>query len=275
MDISIGFSPCPNDTYIFYAMVHSKIDTRGYNFIPHMADVEELNQMARSYKLPITKISFNAYLDLTDRYLLLDSGGALGEGCGPLLISKQPMSMKDLEDKTIAIPGEKTTANFLLDYSITTPVHKKIYLFSEIEDAILSNSVDAGVIIHENRFTYQEKGLHCIQDLGSYWEETTNSPIPLGGIIADRSLNPALLPHLSTIIRQSIEYADAHTEEVLQYVEQYAQEMDHEVMLQHIGLYVNHYSKSLGSGGRRAVQTLFDEAQRSSRITDIRDPFES
>ena len=275
MDISIGFSPCPNDTYIFYAMVHGKIDTRGYNFIPYMADVEELNQMARSYKLPITKISFNAYLDLTDRYLLLDSGGALGEGCGPLLISKRPLSLEDLEDNTIAIPGEKTTANFLLDYSISVPVQKKIYLFSEIEDAVLSQEVDAGVIIHENRFTYQEKGLHCIQDLGTYWEGTTNSPIPLGGIIADRSLDPALLPHLSTIIRQSIEYADAHGEEVMQYVEQYAQEMDHEVMLQHIGLYVNHYSKSLGSGGRRAVETLFREALRSGRIEDIRDPFES
>lgn len=275
MDISIGFSPCPNDTYIFYAMVHGKIDTRGYNFIPYMADVEELNQMARSYKLPITKISFNAYLDLTDRYLLLDSGGALGEGCGPLLISKRPLSLEDLPDKTIAIPGEKTTANFLLDYSISVPVQKKIYLFSEIEDAVLSQAVDAGVIIHENRFTYQQKGLHCIQDLGAYWEETTNSPIPLGGIIADRSLDPALLPHLSAIIRQSIEYADAHGEEVMQYVEQFAQEMDHEVMLQHIGLYVNHYSKSLGSGGRRAVETLFREALRSGRIEVIRAPFES
>ena len=275
MDISIGFSPCPNDTYIFYAMVHGKIDTRGYNFIPYMADVEELNQMARSCKLPITKISFNAYLDLTDRYLLLDSGGALGEGCGPLLISKRPLSLEDLADKTIAIPGEKTTANFLLDYSISVPVQKKIYLFSEIEDAVLSQAVDAGVIIHENRFTYQQKGLHCIQDLGTYWEETTNSPIPLGGIIADRSLDPALLPQLSAIIRQSIEYADAHGEEVMQYVEQFAQEMDHEVMLQHIGLYVNHYSKSLGSGGRRAVETLFREALRSGRIEVIRAPFES
>ncbi len=275
MDISIGFSPCPNDTYIFYAMVHGKIDTRGYNFVPHMADVEELNQMARSHKLPITKISFNAYLDLTDRYLLLDSGGALGEGCGPLLISKRPLSLDDLENKVIAIPGEKTTANFLLDYSINTPVQKKIYLFSEIEDAVLSQGVDAGVIIHENRFTYQDKGLHCIKDLGSYWEETTNSPIPLGGIIAERSLDPALLPHLSTIIRQSIEYADAHTDEVMQYVEQHAQEMDHEVMLQHIGLYVNHYSKSLGPGGRRAVETLFEEAKRSGRISEVTEPFES
>ena len=274
MDISIGYSPCPNDTYIFYALVHGKIDTGRYRFIPTLADVEALNQMAVQRLLPVTKISFNAYLDLTRDFILLDSGGALGQGCGPLLISTEPKTIMELCEGRIAIPGLKTTANFLLDYFLTCHVTKDVLLFSDIEDAVLSGKVDAGVIIHENRFTYAEKGLYCIQDLGEHWEDNTKSPIPLGGIIADRTMPPDLLRQLSQWIKQSIEYADEHTDEVMLYVKEYAQEMEINVMMQHINLYVNRYSKSLGIKGQRAVEQLFEVAKKAGRITSFLAPFE-
>ncbi len=264
-NIVIGFSPCPNDTFIFYALLHHKIDTKGISFTPYIADVEELNQKAVKGELPLTKLSFGAYLTLTDRYRLLQSGAALGRNCGPLLIVRPGTSLEEIKDKAVAIPGELTTANFLLDYFLPFTVQKKKFLFSEIEEAILSHNVEAGVIIHENRFTYEEKGLVCLQDLGTFWELSSGQPIPLGGIVGRRDLEPALIKQIEQLITQSIRYAYNHQKEVMQYVRQYAQEMDEEVMKQHISLYVNEFSLNLGKAGRLAVQTFFEEAKNQGR----------
>lgn len=268
MKFTIGFSPCPNDTFIFYALIHGKVAPADFEYELVIEDVEQLNQRAYRQELDITKISFNAYLDLTDEYLLLDSGSALGRNCGPLLISKKPVRASELEGKTIAIPGEKTTANFLLDYYLgaNPGVRKEVHLFSDIENLLLEDQVDAGVIIHENRFTYGAKGLQLIRDLGTHWEENTAHPIPLGGIIARRALSKQDLRLLSDAIQDSIRYAWDHPKEVLAYVKDYAQEMDESVMKQHIALYVNDFTSSLGSSGRQAIDYFFETAYHQQRI---------
>lgn len=266
MKLSLGFSPCPNDTFIFYALLHGKVDTGGLEFVPYVADVEALNQKAYRSDLDITKISFNAYLDLTKAYVLLDSGSALGNNCGPLLISKEAYQVEQLEGRKVLIPGLKTTANFLLDCFLPVSVDKEETLFSEIEDRLLTGQADAGVIIHENRFTYSARGLRLIRDLGQHWETTTGHPIPLGGIIAQRKLPTWVILQTCNSIRDSIAYAWDHQPEVLTWVRQFAQEMDEKVMLQHISLYVNRYSSDLGQAGRHAVERFFREAVKIGRI---------
>ncbi|MCB0665584.1 MAG: 1,4-dihydroxy-6-naphthoate synthase [Saprospiraceae bacterium] len=268
MKFSLGFSPCPNDTFIFYALLHGKVKVKDFEFDPVIEDVEQLNQRAFQSELEITKISFNAFLDLTEDYILLESGAALGRNCGPLLISNRTLAISELAGKTIAIPGEKTTANFLLDFYLPegTTIKKKICLFSDIEKVLLNGEADAGVIIHENRFTYADKGLKLVQDLGEYWEETTGNPIPLGGIIARRNLGLAQLSMISKAIQTSIQYAWANPDETLRYVRQYAQEMEESVMKQHIDLYVNDFSLSLGLTGRKAVTNFFTAAIHQHRI---------
>ncbi|MCL4114050.1 UNVERIFIED_CONTAM: hypothetical protein GTU68_064864 [Idotea baltica] len=275
MNFSLGFSPCPNDTFIFYALLHHKVDTKGHVFSPFIADVEALNQKASESELDLTKISYNAYLDLINAYVLLDSGSALGRNCGPLLISKTDLSMQEIRGQRIAIPGNKTTANFLLDFYLPFEVKKKVAIFSEIESMISSNTVSAGVIIHENRFTYEERGFKLIKDLGSHWEEKSGFPIPLGGIIAKRSIPLQICKEISDIIRSSIEYAYAHQDEVLEYVRRYAQEMEESVMLKHIDLYVNDFSLDLGPEGRSAVLHFIEVAINQNRIStpDSIDPF--
>lgn len=265
-NITIGFSPCPNDTFIFYALLHNKIDTKGISFTPYIADVEELNQKAVKAELAVTKLSFGAYLTLTDLYRLLESGAALGRNCGPLLITRPGTSLEEIQDKVVAIPGELTTANFLLDYFLPFAVQKKNLLFSDIEEAILSHSVEAGVIIHENRFTYRQKGLISLQDLGTYWELSSGHPIPLGGIVCRRDLEPTFIKQIEQLITHSIQYAKDHQQEVMQYVRKYAQEMDEEVMKQHISLYVNEFSLNLGEEGRLAIQKFFGEAKNQGRV---------
>lgn len=272
MKLSLGFSPCPNDTFIFYALIHQKIPTGELTFEPYIADVEALNQQSAQEVLQITKISFNAYLDLADKYVLLDSGSALGRNCGPLLISSEPRSAGSLEGGTLAIPGHKTTANFLLDFFLPFPVEKQAMLFHEIEDKVLAKEVAAGVIIHENRFTYQDHGLCLIQDLGAYWESQTGHPIPLGGIIAHRSLPINILNQVNELISQSIVYAWTHQEEVLGYVRQFAQEMDEEIMMQHIHLYVNDFTRDLGHQGREAVKYFFATAANAGKVSKSRHP---
>lgn len=268
MKFSLGFSPCPNDTFIFYALLHGKVKVKDFEFDPVIEDVEQLNRRAFQSELEITKISFNAFLDLTDDYILLDSGAALGRNCGPLLISNRPLSVSELAGKTIAIPGEKTTANFLLDFYLPEgmTIEKKICLFSDIEKVLLNGEADAGVIIHENRFTYADKGLKLVQDLGEYWEGTTGNPIPLGGIIARRNLGSTHLTTISKAIQTSIQYAWANPDETLRYVRQYAQEMEEAVMKKHIDLYVNDFSLSLGLTGRKAVTNFFTAAIDQRRI---------
>ncbi|MCO6492599.1 MAG: 1,4-dihydroxy-6-naphthoate synthase [Phaeodactylibacter sp.] len=260
MKLTLGFSPCPNDTFIFDAMIHGKVDTEGLEFQPVIADVEELNQRAFAKSLDITKLSYHAFAFLLKDYALLDAGSALGENVGPLLIAKAPMEEADINKARIAIPGKYTTANFLLSLAYPKAKKKTEMLFSDIEEAVLSGTVGAGLIIHENRFTYQGKGLVKLRDLGEYWESTTQMPIPLGGIVASRALGAEALQAVDRVMARSVAFALSHPEEPRAFVRRYAQEMEEEVMYKHIGLYVNDYTRSLGVKGREAVQRLFDIA---------------
>ena len=269
--ISLGFSPCPNDCFIFDAMLHGKIDTEGLVFNVFMEDVETLNRMAFVAELDVTKLSYHAYAHLTKKYQLLNAGSALGNACGPLLISLNSHLPENVNSLNIAIPGKYTTANFLLSLAFPGAANKEEIVFSEIEEAVLSGKVDAGLIIHENRFTYEQKGLKKIIDLGEYWEALSNAPIPLGGIVIKRNFSEALKLKFDRILRKSVEYAFANPESSLSFVKENAQEMSEEVMYKHIGLYVNTYSVDLGVEGKRAVRLLFDKAQDLGIINKIED----
>ena len=274
--LSLGFSPCPNDCFIFDALIHHKIDTEGIEFEVVMEDVEGLNRKAfsalqteKNAALDITKLSYHSYAYLTQPYVLLDSGSALGNNCGPLLISKNEYTWNEVDALTIAIPGKYTTANFLLSLAFPNAKKKSEKVFSEIEDALLQNEFNAGLIIHENRFTYEQKGLKKIVDLGEYWESLTHKPIPLGGIVMKRELSAELKQLVNRLIRQSVEFAFAHPESSAAYVKEHAQEMSEEVRNKHINLYVNKYSIDLGHDGRAAVELLFQKAQELGVIQKI------
>jgi len=258
MKFTLGYSPCPNDTFIFDAMVHGKIDTEGLEFDVLHADVEELNRKAFKSELDITKLSYHAYAHLTKEYILLRSGSALGNNCGPLLVAASEIQKEKLESLKIAIPGKYTTANFLLTFAFPNLKNKQEYLFSDIEAAVLQEKVDLGVIIHENRFTYYERGLHKVMDLGEHWEKHTGLPIPLGGIVARRNFDKADLQKINRVLRRSLEYAFTNPDASRDYVCAHAQEMSYEVMQQHIKLYVNHYSLDLGEKGIAAVENMFE-----------------
>ena len=255
--LRIGFSPCPNDTFIFDALIHGKIDTEGLEFEVYMADVEELNLMAFRGELDITKLSYHAFLHILEAYVMMDSGSALGNNCGPLLI-KNVGDKNPIESDLIAIPGKYTTANFLLNYAFPKLQNKQEILFSDIESAIKNKQVSAGLIIHENRFTYADRGFEKVKDLGVYWEQSTGMPIPLGGIAIKRNFDKALQEKVQRLIRKSIEFAFNNPLESLEYVKLNAQEMDAEVMQKHINLYVNDYSISLGAKGKSAIQYMYD-----------------
>ena len=268
MKYTLGFSPCPNDCFIFDAMIHGKIDTEGLEFEPVITDVEDLNQRAFSDQLDITKLSFHAYAYVSEAYVLLHSGSALGNNCGPLIIEKKetPSIFKRLSDTTIAIPGKYTTANFLLCLYFPFLKYKVEMVFSEIENAVLNESVDAGLIIHESRFTYQEKGLEKLIDLGELWEKKTGCPIPLGGIGVKRILDKDTQQKVNRVLRRSVEFAFSNPDSSKAFVKANSQEIDEEVMRKHIDLYVNNYSIDLGEVGRHAVKTLFDEAFKAGII---------
>lgn len=265
--LTLGYSPCPNDTFIFYALVHSRIVTGDLRFREVLEDVETLNQMARSAALDITKVSFHALGYLRDDYRLLRAGGALGKGCGPLVIAPAACRMEDLRGKTIAIPGSLTTAFLLLrlfDPSLGERV--KVLPFHEILSAVKNHEVDAGLIIHESRFTYQAAGLVQVLDLGAWWESITGLPIPLGGIIAKRSLEPVCISNIELAIRRSIQYAVENPGEPKAYIRQHAQELAETVIDQHIGLYVNNYSIDPGEDGMRAIHELFRMAEEKELL---------
>ena len=272
MKITIGFSPCPNDTFIFYALVHRRIDTEGLDFEPVLEDVEALNQKAFAGNLDVTKLSFHAFGHLVDQYTLLDAGSALGNNCGPLLIAKSQLSEDQINQGPIAIPGKYTTANFLLSLAYPKAQHKAEHLFSDIENAVLSGKVPAGLIIHENRFTYQDKGLVKIIDCGEFWESTYKHPIPLGGIVVSKKLPPEIQQKVNRAVQRSVAYAFDNPETSLPYVQAHAQEMDPKVMQQHIALYVNDYSRDLGIKGRAAVETLFQVARAKNIIPNTKSP---
>jgi 1,4-dihydroxy-6-naphthoate synthase len=273
MQLSLGFSSCPNDTFIFDAMVHEKIDTEGLSFTVYMHDVEELNQMAFRKELDITKLSYHAFAYLTDDYQLLDAGSALGFGVGPLLVIKKdsPATQKDKSEWKVAIPGKFTTANFLLSIAYPEIKNKTEVLFSEIEKEVLNDNFDAGLIIHENRFTYEKKGLLKVADLGEFWEKYANAAIPLGGIVVKRNLPNELKQKINRVLKRSVEYAFANPKSSIDYVKKHAQEMQEEVMYKHINLYVNKFTKDLGEEGKRAVKTLFNMAKEKQIIKKIRE----
>ncbi len=264
MNFTLGFSPCPNDTFIFDALVNHKIDTEGLSFDVVLEDVQTLNQWATAGKLAISKISYGVLPLVIDQYVLLNSGGALGMGVGPLLITNPRKVNKtqtanhqlqtSVAEMKIAIPGENTTAHLLFSLAFPEAKNKVFMVFHEIEEAVLSGRVDAGVIIHENRFTYRQKGLEKLMDLGAFWEETIKVPIPLGGIVIKRSINTALQKKVDRLIRKSLDYAFSNYPTISSYVQQHAREMDKSVMRQHIDLYVNNYSLELVEDGKKAVE---------------------
>lgn len=310
MKLTLGFSPCPNDTFIFDALIHHKIDTEGLTFEVFFDDVETLNQKAMRAELDITKLSFHAFAYVTENYVLLDSGSALGFGVGPLLISSQQSAVSgqqsDISNEVsgigyqvsgircqasntfhlqpstfhlppisglkIGIPGKYTTANFLLSLAYPDAKNKTEMLFSEIEQALIDGQIDLGLIIHENRFTYQEKGLHKVIDLGEYWEQLTGSAIPLGGIIVKRTLPDEVKLKVNRVLRRSVEYAFANPKSGIEFIRQHSQEMSEEVMYKHIELYVNKYSVELGEEGRKAVTLLFNTANEHSIIPPLKKP---
>ena len=258
--LTLGFSPCPNDTFIFDAMIHGKIDTEGLDFQIEMADVEVLNKKAMQGSIDITKLSYHAYAYLTSQYQLLHSGSALGSNCGPLLIAKKQYVYKQIPTLKVAIPGKYTTANFLLSYAFPKLRNRTELLFSDIENAVLMENADAGLIIHENRFTYMEKGLLKLIDLGEYWETNTGLPIPLGGIVVRRNIPTDTQQKINRVLRRSVEFALQHPDQTLPFVRQYAQEMEDKVMMQHIQLYVNDYTVDLGEKGKQAIRHMYQKA---------------
>jgi len=270
MKLTLGFSPCPNDTFIFDALVNKKIDTEGLEFEAILEDVETLNQWALQGNLDITKLSFPAYFQSLDNYVLLNAGSALGKGVGPLLISKFARESTDpaITNQSIAIPGINTTANLLLSFAFPAATNKIPMIFSAIEDAVLTGKTDLGVIIHENRFTYQQKGLHKVMDLGENWEDKMNAPIPLGGIAISQSIKRTRALKVNALIRKSLEYAFSNYPLITEYVKQHSQEMNEEVMRQHIDLYVNNYSLDLGTDGKEAITTLFTIFKKINSLPD-------
>ncbi|TAF56505.1 MAG: 1,4-dihydroxy-6-naphthoate synthase [Sphingobacteriia bacterium] len=262
MKLSLGISPCPNDTYIFDAWVNGKIDTQGLEIDLVLADVEQLNEWAMEGKLDVTKFSYGAWPLLHQQYQLLNSGSALGKGVGPLLVGASPLPAAGplvtllQQNLPVALPGQHTTAHYLFQQAFPSVQHKSFLSFDGIENAVVAGDAIAGVIIHESRFTYAEKGLHRWADLGAFWEEKTNLPLPLGGIAAHKRLSNNLVATIDALVAASLRYAHQQGETLSDFVKDHAQEMSEQVMRQHIGLYVNDFSLGLGTDGKKAIATL-------------------
>jgi 1,4-dihydroxy-6-naphthoate synthase len=274
-NLSLGFSPCPNDTFIFYGLVHGKIDpvdpadSPGVIFAePVLEDVEQLNLWALDRKLDVTKLSFHALGHVLDEYCLLSAGSALGRGCGPLLVAGSEIPVEKLQEMTIAIPGKLTTAAMLLKMFLPD-CHRLVNMrFDRIMAAIRAGDVDAGVIIHESRFTYRAQGLFCLQDLGLWWEQSTGLPIPLGCIAARRSLGSEKIQAIDRAIKASLEYSFAHPEKCLPYIRSHSQELEPEVVRSHIQLYVNEFSRDLGGEGKAAVKAFLERGRRAGVLPE-------
>lgn len=269
MKLTLGFSPCPNDTFIFDAMVHGRIDTEGLKFDYFLADIEELNKRAFTGNVDITKISFYAYAYSAQNYLILDSGSALGHKNGPLLISKRKLEISELINARIAIPGKFTTANLLFSIFWPEAINKTEFLFSDIEEALLKEEVDAGLIIHENRFTYHKKGLNKIADMGEYWEKLTGLPIPLGTIVINRRIPTEMALKVNRIINRSLEYAYNDSLASYDFILSNAQEMESTVMNKHIKLFVNKFTSNLGRDGKKAISELYRIAREKMIVPEL------
>jgi 1,4-dihydroxy-6-naphthoate synthase len=269
--LTLGYSPCPNDTFIFHALVHGRVEADGVRFSPRLEDVETLNRLAGDAALDVTKVSYGAIPYLMGDYVLLRSGGALGSGCGPLLVAREPISPAG---KRVAIPGRGTTAVLLLRLLLGDAVQPVEYVYSDIMPAVARGDVDAGLIIHESRFTYPQHGLVKVVDLGEWWEQATGLPIPLGGIVARRGLGEETIRRVDDAIRRSVEHAFARPDDSREYVRAHAQEMDEAVMRRHIELYVNRFSVDVGDEGERAIRELFARARAAGVVPhDTAAPF--
>lgn len=267
MEITLGFSSCPNDTYTFDALIHKKIDTKGIDFKVVVADVQELNRRAFIGDLQMTKLSYFAYAQVYKNYQILDAGSALGFANGPLFICKKGNEQNINSLSRILVPGKETTANLLFSMAYPEYTNKQECLFSEIESKIMNGEADAGVIIHENRFTYAERGFAKLRDLGSFWEEKTHTPIPLGAITIRRDVPEDLKLTINQLLRESIEYANAHPQESNSFIHEYAQAIEDDVLKKHIALFVNDFSLSLGEQGMHAIETLYENAYKQGIIT--------
>ncbi|HPX62503.1 MAG TPA: 1,4-dihydroxy-6-naphthoate synthase [Deltaproteobacteria bacterium] len=264
--LSLGFSPCPNDTFMFYPLVHGLVNTGGLGFTERLEDVETLNRLALQGTLDVSKVSYHALGHIRDEYALLRSGSALGRGCGPLLVSAQNFAPADLRGRTIAVPGRYTTALLLLRLFDPRLVNFLVMPFNEIMDAVLRGDADAGLIIHESRFTYQGYGLHKLLDLGEWWEAETGLPIPLGGIVARRALGEENIRVIEKALRDGVAYSRQHPAEAAHYIREHAQEISEDVCAAHIGLYVNEFSVELGDEGIKAVQCLMRRAEEAGIV---------
>jgi 1,4-dihydroxy-6-naphthoate synthase len=264
--LTLGFSPCPNDTFLFYPLVHGLVDTDGFAFKERLEDVETLNHLALEGVPDVCKVSCHAFAFLREHYVLLRSGGAMGRGCGPLVVSREPVTPEDLRQKRIAAPGRYTTALLLFNLLQVNPGEIVLLPFHEIMDAVARRTVDAGLVIHESRFTYPSYGLHQVIDLGIWWGGLTGLPLPLGGIAARRSLGTPVLSALDRIVRSSVRYARSHPEESARYVRSHSREMSDEVCASHISLYVNDFSLDPGREGEQALETLLSLAERRGLI---------
>jgi len=266
MKLKIGISPCPNDTFIFDAIYNNTIDCWPYEFEFVFEDVETLNKMAEQHEIDILKLSYAQYFNVMNDYIMLQSGSALGYGVGPLLIAKNKIDLETIETKKIAIPGKHTTALFLLQYAFPLASNQIEYNFAQIEQAVIDEEVDTGVIIHENRFTYAKKGLQKLMDLGEYWETKTNLPIPLGGIAIKRSLDSTIQTHINELIQMSILFSQSNLPEISDFVRCHAQEMDVDVIIQHINLYVNDNTLQIDTKGIEAVEHMANILNRTSSL---------
>lgn len=272
MKLSLAFSPCPNDTFIFDALVNKRISAGGLQFDPVLEDVETLNEGALAGKYDICKVSIAAFAHVSGAYRLLQSGSALGRGCGPLLIAREMISREKIPALLTGIPGKYTTARLLLHLAFPKLKHTREMLFSAIEQALLDRAIDVGLIIHENRFTYAQKGLVKLMDLGDWWEEKYKMPVPLGGIAIRRTLSTEIQHTVNALVRQSVQTAFADPGRAMDYVRMHAQTMDPDVMRRHIDLYVNDYTTDLGAEGRRAIELLFAVAAGPDDFPAIRLP---
>ena len=270
--ITLAISPCPNDTFMFWAMLHRQIDTFGLTFNVEMLDIDKLNHAAAEQEFDVVKISYANYPAISSSYQLLTAGSALGFGNGPLLVSRRKIYPDEIPFLRIAIPGKNTTANMLLTIAYPAAADKREYLFSDIEDVVLSDEADAGLLIHETRFTYRRKGLHKILDLGEYWEKTTSLPLPLGGIAVRRNFPHDVRQKLNTALMESVRYALQNPDLPEQFVKQHAQEMDIDVCRKHINLYVNDFSIELGDDGKKAVSTFFEKGIAAKFFSNITEP---
>ena len=260
MQIQLAFSTCPNDTFIFEALANNRLSDVNYSFDYALADIQELNRLALDAQVDMVKISYALYPMISENYQLLTAGSALGRGVGPLVVSKRKIYPDEVEHAKVAIPGETTTANMLFTLAFPEAKNKHVYLFSDIEEAVLQNEADVGVLIHEGRFTFEQKGLKKIIDLGDFWERTSSHPIPLGGIAVRRCLPEKVKQELNSLTRQSVEFAFANTQVVMPFIKKYAQEMDEQVMQKHISLYVNSFTIDLGEKGKQAVADLLNRS---------------